>query len=86
MGDVESMLEREEAEALALIGPHLERLHGEYLLQRRAQQAGRVQFARSVTLVVEVPVWWPKQFDVGSSLFGMPIVRADVDEPRVMPR
>lgn len=70
--------ERERAEARALIAPHLERLHGEYMALRRDHS--------HLPLVVEVPAEWPKQFDVGSTLFGMPIVRADVDEPRVMSR
>lgn len=63
-------MEAKVAEAMALVQPHLERLHHEYA-------------ALQADLVVQVPRDWPDTF-TGGTLMGLPIVRADVTEPRVV--
>lgn len=59
------------AEAMALVGPHLERMHREY-----------GALSRYADLVVMIPRGWPASFD-GATLLGLPVVREDVDEPKV---
>lgn len=73
---------RDEAwlESRALLVPHFERLFDErQALRRRSWWGDR-------HLVVEVPVGWPAVFDDQSSVLGLPVVRGDVDEPRVVNR
>ena len=62
--------------ARAMIEPHYRRLYSELGALRREGYRGD-------DLVVEVPDSWPKEFDEGSALFGMPIRKADIAEPRV---
>lgn len=66
------------ARCRALIEPHYDRLYTDMRPLRRDHSP--------LGLVVQVPRDWPAGFGPGSTIFGLDIVRGDVEQPEVTTR